>query len=75
MPKVRWLVLGPARIFKPENFISGLNYYLPPDIAVKVSYNVNDKFNVQRDAVSREYKYIIFNSSTRSPLKEITLIR
>jgi tRNA pseudouridine38-40 synthase len=42
---------------------------LPPDIAVKVSYKVNDKFNVQLDAVSREYRYILFNCRTRSPLQ------
>jgi len=54
---------------KPETFVSGLNYYLPQDIAVKASYKVNDTFNVQRDVISREYAYLILNSSTRSPLK------
>jgi tRNA pseudouridine38-40 synthase len=51
-----------------KTFINGLNYYLPQDIAVKASYQVNISFSVQRDAVSREYSYWIFNSSTRSPL-------
>ena len=50
-------------------FVSGLNHYLPEDIAVKAAYRVEDSFNVRRDAVSREYNYYILNSSTRSPLR------
>jgi tRNA pseudouridine38-40 synthase len=53
---------------RPETYIKGLNYYLPPDIAVKESYQVKDGFHVQRDAISREYSYWILNSPTRSPL-------
>lgn len=48
-------------------FVGGLNYYLPDDIAVKAAYRVADAFHVQRDAVSREYHYYIWNSPTRSP--------
>jgi len=54
---------------KCEAFVKGLNYYLPQEIAVKAAYKVNDRFSVQRDVISREYKYFIFNSVTRSPLK------
>lgn len=50
-------------------FVKGLNYYLPKDIAVKLAHRVDDSFHVQRDAVSREYNYLILNSLTRSPLK------
>jgi tRNA pseudouridine38-40 synthase len=56
-------------VLKPETYIKGLNYYLPPDIAVKASYKVNSRFSVQREAVSREYRYLILNIPTRSPLK------
>jgi tRNA pseudouridine38-40 synthase len=49
-------------------FIRALNYYLPQDIAVKGAYKIGMDFNVRRDAISREYEYIILNSSTRSPL-------
>ena len=52
----------------PETFVTGLNYYLPQDIAVKAAYQINTGFNVQKDAVSREYQYYLLNSSTRSPL-------
>jgi tRNA pseudouridine38-40 synthase len=53
----------------PATFVSGLNYYLPHGIAVKVAYRVDDSFNVRRDAISREYSYYILNSLTRSPLR------
>jgi tRNA pseudouridine38-40 synthase len=53
-----------------DTFISGLNYYLPRDIAVKSAYRVSDSFNVRRDAISREYSYYILNSPTRSPMRE-----
>ncbi len=52
-----------------ERILNGLNYYLPQDIAVKAVYKVNSRFNVQKDAVSREYSYLIWNSYTRSPLQ------
>jgi tRNA pseudouridine38-40 synthase len=57
-------------ILKSDNFIRGLNYYLPQDIAVKAAYKVNNRFNVQREAISREYQYYILNSRTRSPIKQ-----
>ena len=50
-----------------RSFISGLNYYLPKDIAVKGAYRTEDSFHVRRGALSREYKYYILNSSIRSP--------
>ena len=53
-----------------HTFISGLNYYLPRDIAVKAAYRVGDSFNVRRDALSREYSYYMLNSPTRSPMRE-----
>ena len=54
----------------PQTFVSGLNYYLPEDIAVKEAYRVDDSFNVRRSAASREYNYYILNSPTRSPLRD-----
>jgi len=52
-----------------KEFVNGLNYYLPQDIAVKASYKVHDRFSVQRDAISRQYQYFIHNSPVRSPIK------
>ncbi|MFC1952201.1 tRNA pseudouridine(38-40) synthase TruA [Chloroflexota bacterium] len=54
----------------PQTFVSGLNHYLPGDIAIKAAYRVDGSFNVRRDAISREYNYYILNSSTRSPTRE-----
>ena len=56
--------------FAPKVFVNGLNYYLPADIAVKAAYHVADSFDVRRNAVSREYRYYVLNSPTRSPLRE-----
>ncbi len=54
----------------PEpTFINGLNYYLPKDIAVKAAHRVDDSFDVRRSALSREYRYYILNSLTRSPIR------
>jgi tRNA pseudouridine38-40 synthase len=47
--------------------VRGLNYYLPGDIAVKGAYRASDDFNVRGDALSREYRYYVLNSNTRSP--------
>jgi len=48
-------------------FVSGLNHYLPPDIAVREASIVIDTFHPRRDATSREYRYLILNRATRSP--------
>lgn len=47
--------------------VRALNYHLPGDIAVKAAYRASNGFNVRGDAISREYRYQILNSSTRSP--------
>ncbi len=53
-----------------KSFIDGLNHYLPGDIAVKQAFKAEADFDVRRRAVSRVYRYYIYNSPTRSPLKE-----
>lgn len=52
-----------------ETFVGGLNYYLPPDIAVKAAYRVENNLNIRKEAISREYHYYILNRRVRSPLK------
>lgn len=54
---------------KPEQFVRGLNFYLPDDIAVKAAYQVPQTFDPRRHAVSRKYRYTILNSKTPSPLE------
>jgi tRNA pseudouridine38-40 synthase len=49
-------------------YIEGLNHFLPDDIAVREAFVADRSFDVRRDAVSREYRYSILKSPTRSPL-------
>jgi tRNA pseudouridine38-40 synthase len=51
-----------------KTLVRAMNYYLPEDIAVRAAYRASDDFNARRDALSREYRYYILNSDTRSPL-------
>lgn len=51
-------------------YIDGMNHYLPRDIAVKEAFRAEDGFDVRRRAVSREYRYQILNSPTRSPMRQ-----
>jgi len=52
-----------------SSFVSGLNHYLPKDIAVKSAHRLAPTFHVQRSALSRHYEYRILNRLTRSPLE------
>jgi tRNA pseudouridine38-40 synthase len=54
-----------------STFVTGLNHYLPPDVAVRAAYRVADSFHVQRDALSREYSYYILNRPTRSSVRRM----
>ncbi len=48
--------------------VRALNANLPPDIAVKAACEVDSRFDPRRDALSREYRYTILNTVSRSPL-------
>ena len=50
-------------------FVEGMNHYLPQDIAVKEAHRADASLDVRRSAISREYRYYILNSPTRSPMK------
>jgi tRNA pseudouridine38-40 synthase len=51
-----------------ESFVSGLNHFLPDDIAVKRALEVQAEFDPRRDAKNRVYAYRIANVPVRSPL-------
>jgi tRNA pseudouridine38-40 synthase len=51
-------------------YINGLNFYLPPDIAVQEAFKTDGPYDVRRRAVSREYKYFILTSRARSPMRQ-----
>jgi len=49
-------------------FVSGLNAHLPDQIVVRRACEVNADFDPRRHAVSRTYRYTIYNEAARSPL-------
>lgn len=51
-------------------YIEGLNHFLPEDIAVKAAFKAEPDFDVRRRAVSRKYRYSVYRSPARSPLKQ-----
>lgn len=54
--------------YKPSVYVSGMNHFLPEDIAVKEAFRVDQGFDVRRRAIGREYEYRIANVGVRSPL-------
>lgn len=57
---------GTTSDLEPETFRSGLNHYLPQDIAVRAVYGACPGFDARRHAQSREYRYTILNRPARS---------
>lgn len=49
-------------------FVSGLNFHLPSDIAIKSAHSVQYDFNV-RSAARRHYRYYVLNRPARSPFE------
>lgn len=54
----------------PEKLKKALNALLPPDIAVKNCGEVPYQFHARYDCISKEYKYLLFNSDYRNPFYE-----
>lgn len=52
----------------PDDFVRGLNHWLPADIAVQRAVEVPLDFDVRRRTRSREYRYLVLNSGVPSPL-------
>ncbi len=50
-------------------FETGLNAWLPKDIAVRRAQDVDAEFDPRRHASGRTYRYTIYNGSSRSPLR------
>ncbi len=53
-----------------ESYVEGLNHFLPDDISVREAFMAEESFDVRRRAASREYRYSILNSPTRSPIRQ-----
>ena len=52
-----------------RNFVEGLNYYLPQDIAIKAARQVDSDFRLRKEVKNREYRYRVLNSPQRSALE------
>jgi tRNA pseudouridine38-40 synthase len=57
-------------VLPADTFVRALNHFLPDDIAVRSAHEVTGSFDARRHAVSREYRYYMHTSPTRSPLRE-----
>jgi len=55
-----------------DQFLRGLNYYLPADIGIKEAYEVDADFHSRRSALTRIYRYRILNQSQPSPIRRNT---
>jgi len=51
-----------------QNWIMGINSYLPEDIKAKSLFFVNDEFHARYTATARSYQYIILNQEQPSSL-------
>lgn len=51
---------------------AALNFHLPKDIAVKLTYKVDAEFDPRRQALSRMYAYSVVNTPVRTPLMRRT---
>ena len=57
-----------ASALSEAQFVSGLNHFLPEDIAVRAARDVEREFDPRRHARHRVYRYRIDNRPARSPL-------
>jgi tRNA pseudouridine38-40 synthase len=55
----------------PENLKRAVNTLLPEDICIKDVSEVEDDFHARHSAISKTYRYQIFNQWLRSPLKRL----
>lgn len=51
-----------------KKFVSGLNFYLPDDIAVLSAERVGDDFHARFSSKRKTYVYLMYNSNVESPL-------
>ncbi len=65
-------VFRTAREIPLKSIIDGSNHFLPPDIAIRDACEVSGSFRAIRDATAKHYRYSVFNSEARSPLRRNT---
>lgn len=52
-------------------FVEGTNRFLPDEIAVQRAQEVHSGFRPIADAISKHYRYTIYNAAIRSPLRRL----
>jgi tRNA pseudouridine38-40 synthase len=55
---------------KINRIVTGLNHFLPPDIAVKGAEIVPEDFHARYSCTGKEYEYILYCSKNRNPFFE-----
>ena len=55
-----------------RTFTQALNHYLPADVKIQATYQMDPDFHSRRDAASRTYRYSILNRWPPSPLRRKT---
>ncbi len=58
----------PTKNIPLSNIVSGINSYLPDDVAIISAEDVPKDFDARRSAVQRWYRYYIYNKKTRPVL-------
>ncbi len=58
-----------AALMAADKLHRALNGVLPQDVAVRAADAVPDHFDARRDAVSKRYRYALWNDASRSPLR------
>jgi tRNA pseudouridine38-40 synthase len=53
-------------------FVEGANRFLPPDIAILTASEVPEGFQPIQDALTKHYRYTIYNAQIRSPLRRFS---
>ncbi|MDR1581084.1 MAG: tRNA pseudouridine(38-40) synthase TruA, partial [Synergistaceae bacterium] len=56
-----------SREWEPRRLVLAINAHLPKSVSVMKAYAVKDGFDARRSALSREYRYFIWNASTCCP--------
>jgi tRNA pseudouridine38-40 synthase len=59
-----------AQRWEPQTLRRALDALLPQDVGVRRVEEVPEEFHARFSAVSREYRYAVYNSQTRNPLVE-----
>ncbi|MBQ3764913.1 MAG: tRNA pseudouridine(38-40) synthase TruA [Synergistaceae bacterium] len=57
-----------SKVIKPEKLQLAMNFYLPEDVRIMKVSEVPDDFNARYSALSREYKYFIWNGRVCPPV-------